>query len=117
MGRLGRFDPDSFAITVSSVERCQFRFDLDVLSQGPAECPPSDRALEAREPPARVGAATGLLRARDEPAVLGDEAQELALRSPAAAADTAPDRHRHAFGVPSAGEPASGGGSTAACCT
>src|SRR5436190_19474322 len=123
MGRLGLFDPDSFAITCSSVERCQFRFDPDVSPQGPVEGSPGHGPLEAREPVAGVGASARLPRARHEPSVLGDEPQELVLRCLPATADAAPDRLAHAGGAPSRpsscsiGIPAgtSSGGAVAGC--
>src|SRR5204863_4245435 len=101
MGRLGLFDPDSFAITCSSVERCQFRFDPDVSPQGPVEGAPGHGALEAREPVAGIGASAPLPCARHEPSVLRDEPQELALRCLPATADAAPERLAHAGGAPS----------------
>src|SRR6266545_7877195 len=110
MGRFGLFGPDSFAITPSSVERCQFGFDPDVPLQRPVEGSPRDCPFEAGEPPAGVGTPAGLVRSRHEHAVLGDEAQELALQRLPAAAGAAPDRLRHAAGVSS--PPSSCAGST-----
>src|SRR5215831_5342507 len=123
MGRFGLFDPESFAITGSSVERCQFRFDLDVLPERSVEGPPRHSPLEAGEAPACIGAAAGLSCPGDEQALSRDESQELALRRLAAAADAAPDRLGHAAGAPSppsscsTGIPAgtSSGGATCGC--
>src|ERR671934_2266724 len=110
MGRFGRFDPDSFAITGSSVERCQFWFDQDVPLQRPAEGPPRDGALETGEAAARVGAAPRLRTGRDEPPLFRDEPQELALRRLPAAADAAPDRLGHALGDSSSAPPSGSSG-------
>src|SRR5919108_4938003 len=105
MGRFGLFDPDSFAITPSSVERCQLWLDLDAPPQRPVEGAPRDRPLETGQAPARVGAATRLGARRDEPPLLRHETQKLALRRPPPAADTAPERPRHALGVSSPAPP------------
>src|SRR6266540_2349115 len=99
MGRFGLFGPDSFAITRSSVEGCQRRFDADVLPQGAVEGATRGRALEAGEPPAGVSAASRLVCTRNESALLCHEPQELALGSLPPAADAAPDRVGHAAGV------------------
>src|SRR2546421_8749988 len=99
MGRFGLFGPDSFAITSSSVERCQFRFDSDVPSERPVESPPRRRSLEAREPAAGIGASPRLIHARHELPIPRREAQELALRRLPAAADATPDRLAHAVGA------------------
>src|SRR3954463_2849187 len=101
MGRFGLLAPDSFAITGSSVERCQFRLDPDVPLQRPAEGAPRDGPLEAREAPARVGAATRLCRPRRQHVLRRDEPEQLALGGLAATADAASGRIRHAAGVPS----------------
>src|ERR671934_447910 len=110
MGRFGRFDPDSFAITCSSVERCQFWFDQDVAPQRPPEGTPGDGALEAGKAPARVRAAPLLRAGRDEPPLLRDEPQKLALRRLPAAADAAPDRLGHAVGDSSSAPPSGSSG-------
>src|SRR5262245_57612808 len=101
MGRFGRFDPESFAITSSSVERCQFWFDLHVPPQRTVERPTRERPLEAGEAAASVRPAPSRLFAWHEAAVPRDEPQELALWRLASAADAAPDRPGHAAGVSS----------------
>src|SRR5262245_24728674 len=101
MGRFGRFDPDSFAITGSSVEKCQFAFDSYVLPQCPIEGPSGHRPLEAGKAAAGIGASPGLPGAGDEHPIFRDEPHELALRRLSAAADTAPDGPGHSAGVSS----------------
>src|SRR5712691_3283997 len=101
MGRFGLFEPDSFAITGSSVEGCQFRLDPDGLPERPVERAARDRALEAGQPTAGVGTAAGFALARYQPPVLRHEPQELVLRRLSSAPDAAPDRLGHAAGVPS----------------
>src|SRR5439155_17476430 len=91
----------------SSVETDQGRFDLDGLAQGPVEGPAAGRALEARQAAAGVGAPPRAVVARDQPALAGDEPEELGLRRLPTAADTAPDRCRQAAGVPSSFGPPS----------
>jgi hypothetical protein len=69
--------------------------DLDGPAQRPRESPARVCQLEADEPPAGVDTAARRLAIRDEFPVLDGEADELALRGAAAAADAAPDRLCH----------------------
>src|SRR5919197_515720 len=95
MGRFGLLEPDSFAITGSSVEGGPVRFDLHSLLQRPVEGAPRDGPLEARHAVAGIGPATGFGRPRYEPPVPRDEPQELALRSLPPTPDAAPRRLAH----------------------
>src|SRR6266542_3450779 len=128
MGRFGLFGPDSFAITPSSVERCQFRIGPDVPLQRPVEGPARECALEAGEAGAGIRTATRLAPPGHEATVLRHEPQELALRRLPPTADAAPDGVGHAAGASSplgrswagsTGMPAgtSSGGATAGCST
>src|SRR5438128_606324 len=103
-GRIGRFgllDPESFAITSSSVETGQGRLDFDGLAERAVERPACGGALEARQPPAGVSAAPRPALAGNELPLVGDEPEKLRLRSLPPAADAAPDRGRQAAGVSS----------------
>src|SRR5207253_9509064 len=81
------------AIAPLSVEPREARFDLHRLAKRPRERPPRDRALEARQPPVRVDAPTGVGGPRPrQPSLPSDEAQELRLGRLAAAAGARPDR-------------------------
>src|SRR3954453_9140350 len=77
MGRFGLFEPGSFAIRWSSVEGCQFLTDPDGLPERAVERTPRKRALEAGEPAAGIGPATGVQGRRNEQAVLRHEPQNL----------------------------------------
>src|SRR5207302_3807208 len=88
-GRFGLLPPLAMAFT--SVKASQLRPDADVPAQGAGEHPALDRAVEARQAAARVGAATRLGSAGDESAVAGREPEQVALRRPPAAAGAAPD--------------------------
>jgi hypothetical protein len=94
-GRSGRFGLPPFAIQLLSVDALERGIDLDGPAQRPCECPVGLRPLEADEPPAGVRAAPRRLAIGDELAVPNREADELALRGSAAAADAAPDRLGH----------------------
>src|SRR5919201_5908313 len=76
----------------TSVKACQSGIDLDRAAQRAGECAPRGGALEARQPPARIDAAALERRARRQNAVPGDETDELALGSAAAAPGTGPNR-------------------------
>src|SRR5207302_1264207 len=86
-GRFGLLPPLAMAFT--SVKASQLRPDADVPAQGAGEHPALDRAVEARQAAARVGAATRLGSAGDESAVAGREPEQVALRRPPAAAGAA----------------------------
>src|SRR5882672_10168918 len=94
-GRSGRFGLPPLAICLLSVKPCECRIDLDGPPQSPRERPLLLRPLEADESPAGVRAAARRLAGLDELAVLGREAQQLALRRVPAAANAAPDGIRH----------------------
>src|SRR5947209_10097360 len=87
-----------------SVEVTQLRPDSDLLPQDAREHAARRRALEAREAPARVGAAARFRATRNEDAVAGRKAEQLALRCPPAAAGAPPHRRRHRYSS-SAGAP------------
>jgi hypothetical protein len=80
-GLFGRFPfefPFESAISVpTSVEASQILIDPDCRSQRPGERAVGDCTLEALEPPARVGAASRLVRARDQRPLAGNEPNQL----------------------------------------
>src|SRR5919204_6832749 len=88
-GRIGLFGRSAMD---TSVKACQSGIDLDRAAQRAGECAPRGGALEARQPPARIDAAALERRARRQDAVPGDETDELALGSAAAAPGTGPNR-------------------------
>src|ERR671924_2439155 len=88
-GRMGLFGRSAMA---TSVKPCQSGIDLDRAAQGAGERAPGSGPLEARQPPAGVDAAALEPCARGQDAVAGDEANELALGSPAAAPGAGPNR-------------------------
>src|SRR5256885_2262517 len=92
IGRFGLFEPDSFAITRSSVEGGHVLLDADVLTERPVEGASRDRSLEAGPPPTGVRATAGLACAGQQPPLSCHEPQELALGRFSSAADAAPDR-------------------------
>src|SRR6266568_9402679 len=89
-GRFGLLPP--LAMAVTSVKARQLGPDSHLLPQDPREHAARDRALEARQTAARVGAAARLCPAGHEDAVAGREAEQLALRRPPAAAGAPPKR-------------------------
>jgi hypothetical protein len=78
-----------------SVKTGECGIDFDGGPQDAGEAALRSRPLEAREPAARVDAASGRRPARDETAAGRGEALQLALRRPPPAACAAPDRLRH----------------------
>jgi hypothetical protein len=76
----------------TSVKAPQLGPDAHLLPQGAREHASLHRSVEAPETAAGVRAAPGLPAPRDEDAVTGGEADELALRRAPAAAGAAPQR-------------------------
>src|SRR5262245_2323154 len=118
-GRLGLF-PSAIAV---SVEPNHLRLDRDRRSQRARERPPVAGTLEAHEATARVDASAVIARRRRHgPAVARDEADQLLLWRPSAAAGAAADGLHQAAagpsssldGADSAGETGSGNASTTA---
>src|SRR5436305_13293757 len=88
-GRIGLFGRSAIG---TSVKPGQSGIDLDCATQRARERASPGGPLEAREPTAGVDAAALESRARRQDAVAGDEADELALRSPPPAAGARADR-------------------------
>src|SRR5439155_7275320 len=86
-GRFGLLPP--LAMAATSVEVPQFRPYAQLLSKDTREHPALCSAVEARQVPARVGAAARLLPAGHENAFSGREAEQIALRRAPAAARAA----------------------------
>src|SRR6188472_775927 len=99
-GRFGLLPP--LAIGHISVKALQLGSDADLLPQDARKHAAVGRSFEARKAAARVGAAPGLAAAGHENALTGRETEQLALRSPPAAAGTAPLRFRAYEGSSSA---------------
>ena len=76
-----------------SVKAPQLRADAHLLPQCAGEHAPFHRQVEAGELAARVDTAARLSAARDDDAVAGGEADELALRRAPAAAGAMPQRN------------------------
>src|SRR5690348_3388494 len=91
---LPRGDGFADAACSISVKAPQLGADAHLLPQHAGEGAAGRRALEARAVAARVGTAARLGSTRDERAVAGREAEQLALRSPPAAAGAGPQRLR-----------------------
>src|SRR5439155_7422860 len=95
----------------SSVEASQIGVDVDGAAQAAVEGPPRHRSLEAREPPASIGAPPRS-GARLEDRIRRREAHELGLRRLPPAARARSDRGAHdAFGSPSSTSAAAATGS------